>query len=76
MLVSSIGYFNNRNSVEVNRSVNIPVVKTNLHAGFGHVENETPITQGNLFSRLGESLKELFSHEKSDKKEETLSVIA
>lgn len=76
MLVSSIGYFNNRNSVEVNRSVNIPVVKTNLHAGFGHVENEAQITQENIFLRLGESLKELFSREKSDKKKETLSVIA
>ena len=76
MLVSSIGYFNKRNAAGKDYSVNSQVMKTNLQAGFGHVENETPITQKNLFSRIGESFKTLFSHEKSDKKEENLSVIA
>lgn len=76
MLVSSIGYFNNRNiAVDTDYTVNTQFVKTNLHAGFGHVATNTPNTQYNLFSRIGESLKELFSHEKSEKNEEKFSVI-
>lgn len=75
MLVSSIGYFNNRNLAGKDYSVNTQIMKTNLQAGFGHVQNTTPNIQENLFSRLGEAFKALFSHEKSDTNEKIVSVI-
>ena len=74
MLVSSIGYFNNRNNAQKNYSVNTQIMKTSLHAGFGHVQdNEIPVEKSAL-SQAIDSLKSMFSKNKNEKSE-NISVI-
>ena len=74
MLVSSIGYFNNRNNAIKVHSANSRITRTD-NAGFGHVQNDVPNVEKNVFLTLSESFKKLFSHEKADKKKETVSVV-
>ena len=54
--------------------MNNRITKTD-YAGFGHVQNDVPNVEKNSFSKFTESIKELFSHKESDKKNETVSVI-
>ena len=75
MLVSSIGYFNNRNNAHKNYSVNTQIMNTSLRAGFGHVQdNETPIEK-NILSQVIDKFKAMFSNNKNEKNDNSVSVI-
>lgn len=76
MLVSSIGYFNNRNIGGKEYPVNSRVIKTDNSAGFGHDQNNEIQVEKNLLEKLIDSCKSLFTSEKSDNKEKSISVIA
>lgn len=76
MLVSSIGYFDNRNSVIRDSSVNNKSIKSDMNYGFGHDNSENLLVEKNIFSRVIDSVKSLFSAEKQDKKDNSFTVMA
>lgn len=74
MLVSSIGYFDNRNITAKDYSVNSRITRFDIY-GFGHVQNNNYQSEKNIFSNMVKSIKSLFSGEKSDKNKKSVSVL-
>ncbi len=76
MLVSSIGYFNQQNASLRDYSTKNQMAKSNMQAGFGHV-NEVNVQQDkNIFSRITQSIMSLFSDNKSEQSSKKVSYIA
>lgn len=77
MLVSSIGYFVVNKTVVPDNIVTNQANKVNLNEGFGHFDefNRKVDNKSNVLSKCLESVKSMFSMNKTDETSKYLSLI-